>query len=146
MPDSKRGDQGFVCSDCGEIGFTFEHQKELVPRGKTGSFCGFCWRERQKRYEKRLDPLPLGVQPPGIPEEFANHALEVTTVNKSVYRLDLTGEKNERIVSRIEKSLSFTKARAMYLKIGKGIVLKPRDGDNNLDLLFTSPVVEIKRI
>ncbi len=134
-----------VCSDCKEKGCIFQHWGPLVPKGKTGNFCGFCWEQRRDRYEKGKKPLRLGVKPPGIPKIFANHVLEVTTYSKSVYRLELTKKNDEQIISRNKGGLSFTRARVMCLEIGKSLVLKPLDDrEDNFDLWFTTPVTDIK--
>lgn len=145
MADTMRGNfPDLICSDCGEKSCTFKHWGPLVPKGQIGSFCCFCWSERQDRASRGEDPLPFGVQPPGIPEEFANRALEVITKSKSVYYLYLTGEKDERVVSRDRGGLSFTRARVLCLEISKRIIFKPRDDKDPSGLWFSTPVESIK--
>lgn len=143
MPDTRRGNfQDVECSDCGEKGCTFQHWGPLVPKEKLGSFCWFCWTERDEAYKRGENPKSLGIQPPGIPEEFLNKKIEVTTESGSVYELALTEKEQERIVSCNRRKLHFTRARVICLAIGKSLFLKPRDGSVS-DLWWTSPVVSI---
>ena len=146
MPDTMCGDfQDLICSDCGEKGCMLEHWGKLVPKGTKALLCGFCWEEREWRNREGKEPFPLGVQPPGIPEDLKNYSLMVTTASKSIYHLGLTEDKNERFVSRNIGGITFSRARVMCLKIGERLVLKPRDG-KDLSLLVTTLVDKIKRI
>ena len=143
MPDTLRGDlKDKKCSDCGEMGCTFQHRGPLVPDDKVGSFCGFCWTERNEAYNRGEKPKSLGVQPPGIPEEFLDKKIQLTTESGSIYELNLTETANERIVSCNRRKLHFTRARVICLRIGKSLFLKPRDG-SNFDLWWTSPVDQL---
>lgn len=143
MPDTCRGDFPDVqCSDCGEMGCNFKHWGPLVPKNSLGNFCGFCWTERYEAGKINEKPEPLGVQPPGIPQEFLNKKVRVETKSGSVYELTPTDKENEVGVLRNSKNIGFTKARVMCLSIGKNLFLKPRDGDD-LSLWYTTPVVSI---
>ena len=144
MADTLRGDfQDKKCSDCGEMGCCFQHWGPLVPNGKTGSFCGFCWTERINANDRGENPKPLGAQPPGIPEEFLNKKIRLTTKSGSIYELDLTEVNSERTISCDRRKLHFTRARVICLAIGKSLFLKPRDGRDS-DLWWTSSVVSIE--
>lgn len=148
MADTTRGDfRDLICSDCGEKGCTFRHWGPLVPKGEIGSFCWFCWEQRQERAERGEAPLLFGVQPPGIPAEFANHTISVETESKALYFLRLTRKKDERIIWRersgISSFLHFNMARVMHLEIGKILMLKPRCSEDT-NLWSSTPVVSIK--
>lgn len=143
MGDTIRGNfKDISCSDCGEKGCEFKHGGPLVPEGEFGSFCSFCWTERNDAYEKGENPRPLGIQPPGIPEEFLDKKVRVTTKSGSVYELALTEQEQERIVSCDKRELRFTRVRVICLVVGKSLFLRPRDGSIS-DLWWTSPVVSI---
>lgn len=145
MPDTARGNfKDEKCSDCGEIGCAFQHWGDLVPAGEFGSFCVFCWQERIEDRDRGKTPKPLGVQPPGIPQEFLGGKIRVFTKSGSVYELVPTGIDNERVVSCDRRKLHFSVARAMRLEVGKSLWLKPRDGGVS-DLWYTSPVVRIEQ-
>jgi hypothetical protein len=148
MPDTIIGDfKNLVCSDCGEKGCTFKHWGPLVPKREIGSFCTFCWNRRREQRVDGEDPLPLGIQPPGIPAEFANNTISVETESKALYFLRLTGKKDERIIWRersgISSFLHFNMARVMHLEIGKILMLKPRCSEDT-NLWSSTPVVNIK--
>lgn len=133
-----------VCSDCGEKGCSFKHWGHLVLRGKFGKFCHFCFEQRQEWVKKGGVPLPFGVQPPGVPEEFANRALRVITENKTVYYLGLTKKKDERIiVSQNGKKFPYIRSRVMRLKIGERFVFRIFE-DHDCGLFYTFPVARIE--
>lgn len=145
MADTARGDfQDVVCSDCGEKGCAFVHNGPLVPVGTSGHFCWFCWLNRQEWFEDHDSCLPLGNQPPGIPEEFSSDITEVKTESGSTYFLFKTCRENERIVFKAGKELDFRRARVICLRIGKGLWLRPRDSDDH-DLFCTHLVTEINK-
>lgn len=140
MPDTIRGDfPDTICSDCGEKGCVFRHWGPLVPEGKVGDFCGYCWTRRDKLGMR----VPLGFQPPGIPEEFINKNLKVFTESGAIYRLILTENDGERIVSKENAELSFTRARVMELKTGEPLWLKPHDDQDLSSWWCTTPVVRV---
>ena len=141
MADTERGNfPDEKCSDCGEIGCCFKHWGPLVPEGKIGFFCPFCFSERGKLAE----PISLGIKPPGIPKEFLNKDIEVTTQSGSVYRLGVvSGKTEERIVFCKQRKLNFTRARVICLVVGRSLFLKPRSCEN-VNLFQTSTVVSIK--
>lgn len=131
MADTLRGDfSSTVCSDCGEMGCSYKHWGSLVPENENGSFCCFCWLKRYKYHLEHNESLPLGVKPPGIPEEFQGKVLTVITESGSVYFLRPLDGKNEVSVCRRENSLNFSLARVLCLAYGQQLVLKPRDGDS----------------
>jgi len=86
---------------------------------------------------------PLGVEPPGIPKEFLDKKIEVTTRSGSVYILGLSEKAEERNVSCEQRKPGFSRARVICLAVGRSLFLKPRD-DESLSLLRTSAVVSIK--
>ncbi len=131
------------CSDCGGQGCVFYHNGPLVPAGKVGYFCSFCWVERKARQDEGLPPLPLGIKAPYIPEEFRDKKIKVTTKNGSVYTLGLTSRDNERVVSREGEDLDFKIAMVMSVAVGKSLFLKIIDDESN-DSFRTSPVVSIE--
>ncbi|MDO8436268.1 MAG: hypothetical protein Q7S82_02705 [bacterium] len=146
MHDTLRGNfRDKKCSDCDEMGCLFQHRGLLVLDDKLGSFCEFCWTERNEAYYRGEEPKPLGVKPPGIPEEFLDRRVKVTTKSGSIYELDLTEMANERIISCDRRKLHPTRVKVICLRIGKSLFLKPRDG-SNFDLWWTSPVVSIEVI
>jgi len=139
MADTARGSfPDEICLDCGELGCSFKHWGSLVPDGKLGYFCLFCFFRREK-----MGAVPLGAKPPGIPDEFTGKDLEVVT-QKSAYSLTLCDQPEERNVSSNEQvELGFSRARVMSLIIGESLFLKPRDC-KDFDLFRTTPVVLIK--
>lgn len=140
MADTERGNfLGQKCSDCGEEGCVIKHWGPLVPEGKIGFFCPFCFFQRSKLTE----PVPLGVKPPGIPKEFLNKDIKVTTESSSVYKLGLCSNEDERIVSCKQKELHFSRARVICLVVGRSLFLKPRDCED-VGLWQTSTVNSIK--
>ena len=144
MADTIKGDfPDAKCSDCGEMGCTFKHWGPLVPKNTVGSFCLFCWRERNDSNKEGKEPKPLGIQPPGIPQEFLNKKLKVKTESGSVYELTPTDNIDELLVLCDSKNTGFTKARVLNLSIGKSLFLKPRDGDN-LSLWYTTPIISVE--
>ena len=144
MADTSRGNfEDIRCSDCGEMGCVFQHWGPLVLDDEFGFFCWFCWTERNEAHDGGEEPKALGIQPPGIPNEFLNKKIKVATKSGSTYELDLTETANERIVSCDRRNLHFRRARVLCLVLNKRLFLKPRDGDN-FDLWVTSPVVSIE--
>ena len=140
MADTMLGDfPELICSDCGEKGCIYKHWGPLVPKGEIGTFCSFCWGVRDKRGDRH----PLGVQPPGIPEEFTGRNLEVTTESGSIYLLNRTAEKDECSVSR-QEDLPFSTARVLCLCVGESLAFKMRDGDQGC--WFSRPVTKIRVI
>jgi len=147
MVDTVRG--GFadkVCSDCGEQGCVFVHNGPLVPKGEIGYFCAFCWEERNKCFERGETQKPLGVKPPGVPEEFLNMPIKVTTESGSIYKFGAPNKRGERTVSCGIKTREFTKCRIICLRLGRKLYFKTLDSSNPDDLYgwITSPVVSIK--
>mgnify|MGYP003392408147 CR=1 FL=1 len=61
MADTVRGDFAKEkCSDCGREGCIAKHWGPLVPKGESGTFCGWCLTERNKEAKDGNDPKPLG--------------------------------------------------------------------------------------
>jgi len=146
MADTVRGDfPDEICSDCGEQGCAFRHWGRLVPEGKVGHFCAFCWNERMDSSERGEPPKPLGVKPPGVPEEFLDKAVRVTTKSGSVYTISKPIKEKERLISCSSRKLEFTRGRVLCLRVGKTLWIKPRDSkDPELHLWATSLVVSIE--
>ncbi|MFA4998794.1 MAG: hypothetical protein WC514_02130 [Candidatus Paceibacterota bacterium] len=130
-----------VCDDCGEKGFTFFHDGHLVPEGVSGHFCSFCLLVRGERALKGQAPLPLGVKPPGIPEELRDKAIKVTIKDGSVCTLSSVDGSDRRDVS-YNGGLSFRGAKVMDLSVGRGFFLKLPDNSTFL----SSPVVSMEAI
>ena len=140
MADSVRADfPDEKCSDCGEMGCCFKHWGPLVPEGKIGFFCSFCFSERGKLAEA----VPLGIEPPGIPKEFLGRNIEVTTKSGSVYRLNVSDKTNEHLVFCKQRKLHFSQARVICLTVGRSLFLKPRICED-VNLFQTLTVVSIK--
>lgn len=147
MVDTVRGGfAGKVCSDCGELGCVFVHNGPLVPKGETGSFCAFCWQERNKCFEKGETQKPLGVKPPGVPEGFSNAPIKVITKNGSIYEFSEPNKRGERKVSCASKTFEFTTCRIICLRVGRELYFKSLDSTDPDDLYgwITSPVVSIE--
>lgn len=111
---------------------------------KEAYFCVFCYNERSNRSDRGEPPRPLGVEPPGVPEEFLNEAIKITTKSGSVYTLSAPMKENVRLISRATKTLDFTKGRVICLRLGRSLWMKPRDGEDS-ELWATSPVVSIEK-
>lgn len=146
MPDTKRGNfPDKPCSDCKEMGTIFEHWGPLVPDGQRGSFCDFCWSRRQDRRERGEAPLPLGVKPPGVPEEFSGKAIKVTTQSGSVYNFSTTEKEGARTVYCDKRQLTFSKCRIICLIPNESMYLKPlNSSDPDTHGWWTTPVVSIE--
>ncbi len=146
MVDTIQGDFADKnCSDCGEKGCIFEHWGNLVPKEKTGFFCGFCWQERNNCFERGEAPKPLGVKLPGVPEEFSDMPIRASTKNGSIYKFSKPNEKGERKVSCATKTLDFTSCKIICLRVGREIFFRALDSsDPDLHAWITSPVVSIK--
>lgn len=152
MPDTIRGNLSQEqCSDCGEIGSMFQHWGPLVPKGKVGTFCGYCWNERQERHARGEPPLPLGVKPPGVPRGFKTKACKVTTQNGSVYSFSEPNRLLERTVHCVrqdkKENPDFTRCKIICLVKGKPLYLKPLNSpESNLNGWRTSPVASIESL
>ena len=60
MADTTRGDlPGETCTDCGNKEVAFKHWGPLVPAGKSGKFCGDCFKSRANYYNENGEPKPL---------------------------------------------------------------------------------------
>lgn len=146
MVDTERGNfPDTPCSDCGETGTAFRHWGTLVPEGTTGNFCMFCWDQRHEAEKRGEPPKPLGVKPPGVPKEFDDRAIKVTTQSGSIYEFSKPNEKKERTVSCAAKNMGFSTCRILCLIIGESLWIKPLNGkDPGLHLWTTSSVVSIE--
>lgn len=154
MPDTMRGYRpNERCSDCGEMGTTFKHWGDLLPKGLGGDitravyFCTFCWNQRLERQEKGEPQLPLGVKPPGVLEGFANESIEVRTSSGSIYAFGKPDEKGERTVSRISTTgaIDFTRCKIICAVSEKRLWLRPLDSkDPDLHMWVDAPVISIE--
>lgn len=134
-----------ICSDCGEKGVIFKHSGPLVPQGQTGFFCAFCWLKRQERKERGEPQLPLGVKPPGVPKEFSQKAIKVTTQSGSVYNFSTPDKEGARTVSCSQRQLPFSKCRIICLISNEDMYLRPLDSsDPDVYGWDTTPVVSIE--
>ena len=135
-----------ACSDCGEKGCVVVHNGPLVPKGKIGHFCAFCWQERNKCFEKGETQKPLGVKPPGVPKEFLNTPIKAVTKTGSIYEFGKPNKRGERTVSCITKTFEFTTCRIICLRVGRELYFKALDSPDPDDLYgwITSPVVSIE--
>jgi len=145
MPDTERADfADEICNDCGIKGCAICHWGDLVPPERIGHFCEFCWSQRVEAGKKGEPPKHLGVKPPGIPEEFSNKAIVVTTESGSVYEMSRTDDGNNvRNIYCARRTLPFSKAEVLCLAVGAGIWLRYPDGDT-YELFYTTPVVSIE--
>jgi hypothetical protein len=136
-----------VCSDCGEKGCSYKHWGLLVPKGKLGQFCHFCWSQRMERKMRHGETrLPLGIRPPGIPEKFSGQGFKVTTKDKTIYRLrSVNVGNNEVVIVSVNGKESFSKiwAKVMRLRIKEGFVFR-LDEDRDNGLFFAPLVVRIE--
>ncbi|HUT96195.1 MAG TPA: hypothetical protein VMW82_01335 [Candidatus Paceibacterota bacterium] len=135
-----------VCSDCGDKGCSFSHWGILLPKGKIGKFCHFCWDNRLEKRKHGEIRLALGIQPPGIPEIFHGCCLWVLTEDKMLYQLrPVNGGKNEVFIVSVNRKESNyeIRARVMRLQIGERFVFRIREDKDN-GLFYTFPVAMIK--
>lgn len=133
MADTQRGGlSGILCSDCGEAEAVFRHWGDLVPEGKVGCFCFFCWNERMAVVNRGDSPKPLGVKPPGEPKELADKAIKVTTQSGSIYELSAPSTEGERKIFCSTRNLGFDNCRILSLILGKDLWLRSSDGENLL--------------
>jgi len=94
-----------------------------VPGVKDGegpfvSFCVFCYDQRKERHEQGKSSLPLGVEPPGVPEQFLKQKITVITQGGSRYILGLPDKKGLRKVSCKKRKLGFSKCKILLLEKG----------------------------
>lgn len=148
MADTARGNfTDKSCSDCGELGCVFVHNGDLVPKGETGSFCGFCWNERLEASRMGELPKPLGVKSPGVPKRFLTKPIKVITKNGSVYKFGKPDKEGVRKAFCATKKFEFTKCRITCLRIGRRLWFRPIDSsDPGLHAWITSPVLSIKQM
>lgn len=148
MVDTLRGDfPEKKCSDCGILGCDFKHWGSMVPKGKEGYFCWFCWNERVDGKTKTKTVKPLGAKPPGVSEEFLNKAITVITETGSVYKFGLPDKKGMRTVSHNEEELEFERCDILCLIVGRRIYFRPHDfrkGHPYFNTWVSSPVVSIR--
>lgn len=143
MADTQRGGlSGKLCSDCGEIEAAFRHWGDLVPKGKIGFFCMYCWNERREAASRGESPKPLGVKPLKVPKEFIDKAIKVTTQSGSVYEFGTPNETGERSVFCNARKLKFNSCRIFSLAYSKDLWLQSADGKSLL--WATTPVVLIE--
>jgi len=132
------------CSDCGETGSSFRHTGGMVPGGQVGYFCLFCWQQRLDDQEKGRPPRPLGTKPPGVPKEFTEKAITVTTRTGSVYQFSAPNEKGERSVSCETKTIGFDTCKVMDLSVGRELWFRSSGPVETTPLFWaTTPVVSI---
>jgi len=145
LADTRRGDfPKEKCDDCGRPGCCFQHWGSLVPNGESGNFCIFCWEERQRR----RGGTPLGIKPPGVPEQFLDKAITVTTKSGSIYKFGLPNEKGLRSISYNKAELGFERCDIICLVIGRPFFLRPHDFGENCSPFharISSPVVLIEQ-
>jgi hypothetical protein len=135
----------FICSDCGTLGVAFIHTGPLVPKGTIGYFCIFCWQQRLDAEKRGEPPKPLGAKPPGVPEEFNNRAIKVTTKSGSVYEFGAPNEQEERTVSCTIEDMDFNRCRILCSIIGRDLWIKPFGSpDTRLHLWTDLSVVSIE--
>lgn len=146
MADTKRGNfQDKTCSDCGTLGSIFIHTGPLVPEDTLGCFCAFCWKERYESQKRGEPPKPLGTKPPGVPKEFNNRAIKVTTKSGSVYEFGAPNEQEEQTVSCTINGMDFNRCRILCSIIGRDLWIKPfGSSDPGLHLWTDSEVVSIE--
>lgn len=142
MADTVRGHFPDVnCSDCGEKGTIIRHWGSLVPEESVGNFCYHCWNMRIKANERGEAPKPLGVKPTGVPKEFANKIIRVTTESGSVYVLGSPDDKGGRSVFCANRDMDFNNCRVLCLAVGESLWLKSFDDEF---FWVTSHVVSIQ--
>jgi len=133
LPDTRiraYTDQSLVCSDCGETSVDFSHNGPLLPKGSQKSpdewkdFCAFCWNQRQKRRDEGKPSLPLGVRPPGVPNEFLNKAMRAKTESGSVYEFGIPDKEGVRTVSNTKRKLDYTKCKIFLANVGESMWLR----------------------
>jgi hypothetical protein len=125
MADTIRGNfPDEICSDCGKKGVIFHHWGSRVPEGTTAKLCVYCWDRRAHNEFNGEKPKPLGVKPPGEPEEFKKRALLVETRSGSIYNLGVPNEAGERTVSCNLRKPWFSTCEILLLKIGENMWLR----------------------
>jgi len=134
------------CSDCGELGMVIiKHWGPSVPKGKVGSFCLFCWNEREEGWKEGKEPKPLGTKPP-IEEFFIDKKINVITKTRSVYQFGKLDGKGTRTVVKDNKPLPFSLCRIICLKEGKRLYLMatPIDGNRKEEPWISTKVLSIE--
>ncbi|MFA5714486.1 MAG: hypothetical protein WC998_01935 [Candidatus Paceibacterota bacterium] len=146
MADTQRGDfPNTPCSDCGELGTTFQHTGRLVPEGEKGNFCLFCWKQRMLIVDRKESPKPLGIKPPGVPKEFSDKTIKATTQTGSIYEFGTPNKKGERTVFCSTRDLGFAYCRILSLIVGEDLWLKSADGETSVPHFWvTTRVVSIE--
>ncbi|KPJ71350.1 hypothetical protein AMJ50_02570 [Parcubacteria bacterium DG_74_3] len=149
-PDTRLGWRAEeVCADCGVAGCNMAtRQSSLVPGAQDteGPFiplCVFCYDRRAKRKEEGKHPLPLGVKPPGVPEQFLKKAITVITQSGSEYKFELPEEDGTRTVSCETRDIGFKKCKILLLKKGESLCFRGVDVDPREAYWQTSPVSSI---
>ena len=123
-------------------------QSDLVPgvKDSEGPFiplCVFCYNQRIERREQGKPSLPLGVEPPGAPEQFLKQKITVITQSGSRYILGLPNKKGLRKVSCKKRKLGFSKCNILLLEKGNSLWLRGVDVDSKDAHWRTSPVTSI---
>ena len=132
------------CSDCGELGMVIiKHWGPSVPKGKVGSFCLFCWNEREEGWKEGKEPKPLGTKPP-IEEFFIDKKINVITKTRSVYQFGKLDGKGTRTVVKDNKPLPFSSCRITCLKEGKPLYFIAMDGNKNTGPWLSTKVLSIE--
>ncbi len=149
-PDTRLGWKAEeVCADCGVIGCSWgTRQSNLVPgaqdiEGAFISLCVFCYSQRRKRREEGKPPLPLGLKPPGVPEQFLEQKITVITQSGSNYNFGLPDKEGLREVSCENRNLGFSKCQILLLEKGNSLWLRGVDVDPKDAHWQTSPVTSI---
>ena len=131
MADTAKGHwQKENCSDCGEFDVIMKHWGPLVPEGKIGFFCLFCWNEREEDWKEGKEPKPLGAKPP-IEEIFIDKKIKVITKTGSVYQFSKPDSGKIRTVVKDNRPLPFSLCRIICLKEGKPLYFMAIPIDNN---------------
>jgi len=144
-PDTKRGWMPEkVCSDCGCVGCSWgsrspEIVQEADPEGPFINFCAFCYGQRQERAADGLVPLPLGVKPPGVPEEFSGREITVVTKNGSEYHFGPPGDDGVRSVSCETRDIGFDKCKILLVEKGEPLWFRGTDRA----IWTTSPIISV---
>ena len=150
-PDTKRGWMPEkTCSDCGYTGCSWGSKSpNIIPEadsyGSFINFCTFCYDQRQRRAADGLDPLPLGVKLPGVPEEFSERAMTVVTEGGSKYPFGRPDKNDKRSVfsENKTKEIGFNRCQILLLKEGEGMWFRGTGVDPDMATLRTSPVLSI---
>jgi len=148
-PDTRLGwNPKEACADCGVMGVSWgTRQSSLVPEAKDteGPFvplCDFCYQQRIKRKEEGLPQLPLGVKPPGVPQQSLKRPITVITRSSSVYKFELPDENDVRRFSCANRKLD-GKCIILLLKKDEQMWLRRVDVDPEEAYWHTSPVFSI---